>query len=883
MKSILQTATAGSVPSRGFFAAACLPTPYPSTFAGASRPRLAILACGAFFALLAQVRAQPAASVVAPAAAGREASAVIAREFGPEAARRIRFEALPGSAAGKSMYEYEARGGILTVRGGTTVALTRGAYDYLKDQGLGEVSWSATRIDTSSPWPDCPVVRRASPVPFRYYFNVVTYGYSMPYWTWERWEREIDWMALHGMNLPLALVAQEAIEDRVWRKIGLTQAEIDANRCGPAHLPWARMGNIAAHDGPLPPSWHTGQIALQHRILARMKALGITPITPAFAGFVPKAIARIFPDAKLHSTDWAGFPAEKKAFFLSPEHPAFARIGALFTAEWEKEFGPSRFRLADSFNEMELPQDGRPKTDQLAEYGGKIWRSVTGGNPRVVWVMQGWMFGYQRHIWTPENLKALLSRVPDGSMLLLDLAADYNANRWRNGMNYDFYRGFFNKPWIFSVIPNMGGKTMYTGVWDFYATGFAEALASNHRGRLVGGGIAGEGIESNELLHEIVADSYWSDHPLNLDTWLPAYAKSRYGAAPECVLRAWATLRATCNASLNDHPSFNWQVGRRLGTIAPARSFLEAANDFLAAADSLNSQPTYRADAQEFAALALGMRADEWIRLAYAAHDAGDEALSDRAAARALELLAALDRILEGHPTLSLERWIGFARAQPGSPAEQDARERNARRIVTIWGPPINDYSCRVWSGLVRDFYVPRLAGEFAALKSGAPFDRAAFEKTWVESLGVSEAKPLADPVAAAREAVGDILAESLPAVTVPKRDVLGEWTPATVGADWKDLELPLSGPQARAMTGVLFSYTAGRHALEISKVALIADGVEVATDVHPGLAGIPSARNTFRLQLPADATTNNSCLLRMTVRGKDGTDSRGTIQLLTP
>ena len=29
-------------------------------------------------------------------------------------------------------------------------------------------------------------------------------SYSMTYWSWERWEAEIDWMALQGINLPLA-------------------------------------------------------------------------------------------------------------------------------------------------------------------------------------------------------------------------------------------------------------------------------------------------------------------------------------------------------------------------------------------------------------------------------------------------------------------------------------------------------------------------------------------------------------------------------------------------------------------------------------------------------------------------------------------------------
>ncbi len=26
----------------------------------------------------------------------------------------------------------------------------------------------------------------------------------MTYWSWDRWEAEIDWMALQGINLPLA-------------------------------------------------------------------------------------------------------------------------------------------------------------------------------------------------------------------------------------------------------------------------------------------------------------------------------------------------------------------------------------------------------------------------------------------------------------------------------------------------------------------------------------------------------------------------------------------------------------------------------------------------------------------------------------------------------
>lgn len=38
---------------------------------------------------------------------------------------------------------------------------------------------------------------------------------SYVWWDWERWEKEIDWMALQGINLPLAFTGQESI----WQKV----------------------------------------------------------------------------------------------------------------------------------------------------------------------------------------------------------------------------------------------------------------------------------------------------------------------------------------------------------------------------------------------------------------------------------------------------------------------------------------------------------------------------------------------------------------------------------------------------------------------------------------------------------------------------------------
>lgn len=59
------------------------------------------------------------------------------------------------------------------------------------------------------------VYRRSCCSSLRFYQNVCTYSYSYVWWDWERWEFEIDWMALNGINLVYAHTAAEAI----WQKV----------------------------------------------------------------------------------------------------------------------------------------------------------------------------------------------------------------------------------------------------------------------------------------------------------------------------------------------------------------------------------------------------------------------------------------------------------------------------------------------------------------------------------------------------------------------------------------------------------------------------------------------------------------------------------------
>ncbi len=352
-------------------------------------------------------------------------------------------------------------------------------------------------------------------------------------------------MALHGINMPLASVATEAIWRRVWMQMGLTSDELDKYFTGPAYYPWHRMGNINGHDGPPPAGIYDKQIALQKQIIGRMRELGMNPVAPAFAGFVPPQIMRVYPNEKITKiAPWADFPSENNTYLLDPTSPLYPQIGKQFIAEWEKEFGPAKYFLADSFNELKVPvpADQQGRLDTLAKYGDAVYHSIIAGEPNAVWVMQGWLFFSDSKFWDKPSAAALLSKVPDDRMIILDLACDFRPI-WSS------QDAFYGKQWIYSVIHNMGGKSAVGGPLDFFATDAAKTLAAPNHGNLIGFGLAPEGIENNEVIYELLCDAMWQKDGIDLETWLPMYATTRYGSCPPQMREAWELFRKSNYAS----------------------------------------------------------------------------------------------------------------------------------------------------------------------------------------------------------------------------------------------------------------------------------------------------------------------------------------------
>lgn len=681
-----------------------------------------------------------------PAASHRTAHAVLARWLG---ARAGDFELVVDPQLGPGdTYEVGCRRGVVTVRGSTAIAATRGAYDFLRESGGRQHAWSASPVDLPARFPDSPHRRVHSPFDLRQYFNVCTFGYTTVWWDWARWERELDWMALHGINMPLAMSGQEAIWTRLWRGLGLERADLDGFFTGPAFLPWQRMGNVNRHAGPLGDRWMEEQVALQHRILGRIRELGMKPIVPGFSGFVPTAYQRLHPEARVAiNSNWAHFPDDHRTHTLNPTDPRFVEIGARFIREYEREFGRCEYYLADSFNELDPPVSATHRFEELATYGAAVYRSIREGNPDATWVMQGWLFHDRKDFWDQGSVQALLRDVPNDRMVILDL-----SNELFHG--WEAHDQFYGKRWLYSVIHSFGGNTPWHGDLGFYATDGARTLNLARGAQLQGYGMAPEGIENNEVVYELMCDAAWSRTPIDLPAWLVAYQRARYGAATPETLEAWDYLRKSIYAStifLCKHAFQGRPSAKPVGDVPDAPDLAAILRSLLKVPAPLREAPLFRNDLIDLASRHVGIAIDARLRAALAALDAGDRSLANRKSSEAIALLHGLDALLNVREDLRLERWIASSRAWGRTADERDLYERNARLQVTTWGgPDLHDYASKLWSGLVRDFYVMRWEHYFRLRLEGITADEiesrlATLEDAWTRESRLTPAQPVPD------------------------------------------------------------------------------------------------------------------------------------------
>ncbi|PIA33951.1 hypothetical protein AQUCO_03900072v1, partial [Aquilegia coerulea] len=658
-----------------------------------------------------------------------------------------------------------AKGKEIIIKGTTAVEIASALHWYLKYSCGAHISWDKTGGAQLSSVPNpgsLPPVKDKG----------VIIQHSYVWWDWERWEKELDWMALQGINLPLAFTGQEAIWEKVFKNFNTSKKDLDGFFGGPAFLAWARMGNLHAWGGPLQQSWLDQQLALQKLILTRIVELGMTPVLPSFSGNVPESLKRIFPSANITRLgDWNtvnGDPRWCCTYLLDPSDPLFVEIGDAFIRQQMEEYGDiTDIYNCDTFNE------NSPPTNDLAYIsllGAAVYKAMSKTDKDAVWLMQGWLFSSDSAFWKPPQMKALLHSVPLGKMIVLDLFADVKPI-WETSSQ------FYETPYVCQnyslfLLHNFGGNIEMYGILDVISSGPVDARISQNS-TMVGVGMCIEGIEQNPVVYELMSEMAFRSEKVPLKEWLKSYSYRRYGKKDPQIDSAWEILHQTiynCTDGIADHnkdfivqfpdwdPSDYFHTNmskethvhnlfahnntkrfflRETTTDLPRAHLWHSTEEviialqlFLDAGSHLAGSLTYSSDVLNFL---LQNSIDDNSILSKLANQVYLDAMTafQQKNAKALtlqslkfvELIKDIDTLLASDDNLLLGTWIESAKNLAASPREMRQYEWNARTQVTMWydttktnQSKLHDYANKFWSGLLEKYYLPRASTYFTYL-----------------------------------------------------------------------------------------------------------------------------------------------------------------------
>lgn len=725
----------------------------------------------------------------AQSSAATAAEALIARVL-PSQAKDFRCEVI-ATADGSDVFEYEAVGGRVVLRGNNAVSLASALNHYLKYVAHCDISYGAgVQLALPNPLPLPPgKTRIISSNRIRYAYNYCTHGYTMAWWDWNEWEREIDLIALNGINTALVIEGQETVWLHTLERFGYTNEEVRKWLVMPSHQPWMYMSNMEGYGGPVPQALIDGRLRLGLKIVSRMRELGIEPVLQGYYGIVPSTMKSKFPTAVIHSQgQWCG---HHRPDMLDPLDPLFPKLADVFLAEQAKLFGKIKFLAADPFHE-----GGSTVGIDIPKCGNAIFEAMQRTNPEATWVLMSW--GGNPH-------QSMLDGLDKSKLLVLDLDCEKVEN-WRA-------RGaFHNTPWLWCVIENFGGNDGLDGVLARYSEGYARAMCDPSHGRLSGIGAVPEGSRVSPAIWELFFENAWRSEPVKIGEWVPEYLRRRYGVDSESARSAWdVLLRANYGHFGHEQEPFNTVMHARpsLSPNPKAREWASLESDYrpsvlpkawealIDAAPECGKSDGFRYDVVDFTRQVLADAGTACHRQIVTAFEQKDRVRVAELTKIMLGLFDDMDAILGTRREFLLGPWLHDARAWGTTPAESDLCEYNARALITIWSEPsagsLRDYANRSWSGLVKDFYKHRwemwLGAMNRSLADGTPFDANAtreairqWEFRWVhETTPNFPTEPAGDTVAVARELVQkyqEILSVLYPKPTYePSPEaVLGAW-----------------------------------------------------------------------------------------------------------
>ncbi|MGW5849683.1 alpha-N-acetylglucosaminidase TIM-barrel domain-containing protein [Streptomyces sp. NPDC055254] len=667
------------------------------------------------------------------------------------------FTLVPDTTAARDTFTVSGTAGAITVRGSTGATLLTGVGWYLQHVAGVDIGWpgdSIGMLPATLPAVPAPVTRGAL-VPHRYALNDTDDGYSGPYRSFEEHQRQIDLLALHGINEVFVQVGAEYPYYLALQDFGYSAAELRAWIPGPGHQSWWLLQNLSAFGGPVSERLLRERAELGGRIAGQLRALGMTPVLPGYFGTVPPEFAARNPGATtVPQGDWAGFD---RPDWLDPASPVFAELAAAYYAEQRAVFGDSTmYRMSP------LHEGGQTGGVDVRAAAGAVQAALHAAHPGALWAVLGWQ---------DDPTAELLAGVDTDKLLILDGLSDrYNRldreTRWGGA------------PYAMGTIYNFGGHTTIGANTSVWIERFGPWRAKSNSA-LTGIAYLPEATGTNPAAFDLFTDLAWEPGPVDQRGWFADFAARRYGRPDTAAAAAWEELRKgpySTSSGLWSESQDSLFSARPSLTAAgaaywspksmryPADTVRRALDHLLRVDPALRASSAYRFDLVDTARQALANHSRTLLPQIRAAYEAKDLTRFRQLTATWREAERRLDAVTGADPNFLFGNWTSAARSWGSDEAERDRYEYDARSILSVWGRRstseggfLHDYANREWSGLIKELYAERWALHFASLdealvRGATPreIDWHAFEEEWARRTTRHPTRTTGDPHALA-------------------------------------------------------------------------------------------------------------------------------------
>ena len=656
-----------------------------------------------------------------------ELNGMVDRLLGAQYESWFDFDVAPNpNANGKDYFKIEESAGMIRISGSDGVCIAAGLNWFLKYFCNVHISQETKQVNmpASIPTVSSPVFMETD-LGVRYAYNYCTLSYTMAFFGYEDWRRELDWLYLNGVNLILDITGVEALWISYLQKLGYSADEAKNYACGPGYKAWWMMGNLENFNGTVSDAYVLDALEMARRNQRSMTVMGASPALQAFVGAMPdsfgfeanEALTALSFDPVAPSLVaqglWQGFDRPN---VLRTDYNGYSYLAGLFYDTQDELFG----QVTDYFCGDVCHEGGKvPAGLTKADMSAVILAQLMAHDQNGTWILQRWQSNPSRdELDGMQNYKTT-------NVIVLDLASARTTSNWKNTSTYGA-KEFGSTNWIFSSLDNFGGRPLMHGALQTVVNNIADAKANAHY--MIGLGMTPEGTENNPVYYDLYWEMVWRDSAPNVAEWIADYAARRYGGTSAGVSSAWAKLLTTVYKYPNtngtsgnymiigNRPRFDSYIGGYFEVQYSNADLLDALTLMMNDFDLYKNNECYIYDLVEIIQTYLNNKAQNYIATIISM--AGDpssyvqsefEELCDKF----LAVILLADEISSYSKNQLLGNWIGRAQKPlldaSGSYDDYmtDTLVQNAKMLISCWTSSgvLIDYANRLYNGLVSDYY----------------------------------------------------------------------------------------------------------------------------------------------------------------------------------